>query len=117
MATKSAMEGLSRDDGIRKETLCGSESIARAVVDAGAAVVASYPGGPVTGIVEKLIELSASCDLYVEWSNCEKVAFEVALGCSLAGRRSVLSTASKSLVLRPTPRPSWPGVSPTSSTR
>jgi indolepyruvate ferredoxin oxidoreductase alpha subunit len=27
----------------------------------------------------------------VEWSNCEKVAFEVALGCSLAGRRSVIA--------------------------
>ena len=26
----------------------------------------------------------------MEWSNCEKVAFEVALGCSLAGRRSVM---------------------------
>jgi indolepyruvate ferredoxin oxidoreductase alpha subunit len=91
MATKSAVEGLSRDDGIGKETLCGSESIARAVVDAGVAVAASYPGGPVTKIVEKLIDLSASCDLYVEWSNCEKVAFEVALGCSLAGRRSVIA--------------------------
>ncbi len=26
----------------------------------------------------------------MEWSNCEKVAFEVALGCSLAGKRSVM---------------------------
>jgi indolepyruvate ferredoxin oxidoreductase alpha subunit len=61
------------------------------VVDAGTAVAASYPGGPVTKIVEKLIDLSASCDLYVEWSNCEKVAFEVALGCSLAGWRSAIA--------------------------
>ncbi len=91
MANKSDAEGLSGDDGIRKEILSGSESIARAVVDAGAAVAASYPGGPVTGIVEKLIDLSGSSDLYVEWSNCEKVAFEVALGCSLAGRRSVIA--------------------------
>ena len=91
MANKPDMESLSRDNGIRKEILCGSESIARAVVDAGAAVVASYPGGPVTRIVENLIALSASCDLYVEWSNNEKVAFEVALGCSLAGRRAVIA--------------------------
>ena len=91
MGNKSDAEGLSGDDTIPKETLSGSESIARAVVDAGAAVAASYPGGPVTKIVEKLIDLSASCDLYVEWSNCEKVAFEVALGCSLAGRRSVIA--------------------------
>ena len=83
--------GLSGDNETRNETLSGSESIARAVVDAGAAVAASYPGGPVTKIVEKLIDLSKSCDLYVEWSNCEKVAFEVALGCSLAGRRSVIA--------------------------
>jgi len=72
-------------------TLSGSESIARAVIDAGARVAASYPGGPITQIVEKMIELAAAGDLYVEWSNCEKVAFEVALGCSLAGRRSVIA--------------------------
>ena len=63
MANKPDMESLSRDNGIRKEILCGSESIARAVVDAGAAVAASYPGGPVTTIVEKLIARSASGDL------------------------------------------------------
>jgi indolepyruvate ferredoxin oxidoreductase alpha subunit len=91
MGNKSDAEGLGGDDTIPKETLSGSESIARAVVDAGTAVAASYPGGPVTKIVEKLIDLSASCDLYVEWSNCEKVAFEVALGCSLAGWRSAIA--------------------------
>lgn len=91
MGNKLDMKGLSGDNETRKETLSGSESIARAVVDAGVAVTASYPGGPVTKIVEKLIDLSRSCDLYVEWSNCEKVAFEVALGCSLAGRRSVIA--------------------------
>ena len=77
--------------GNKPITLSGSESIARAVIDAGARVAASYPGGPVTAVVDKLIELSASSDLYVEWSNCEKVAFEVALGCSLAGRRSLVA--------------------------
>jgi indolepyruvate ferredoxin oxidoreductase alpha subunit len=91
MGNNSDIAGMSRDDETRTETLSGSESIAWALVDAGAAVAASYPGGPVTKIVEKLIDLSKSCDLYVEWSNCEKVAFEVALGCSLAGRRSVIA--------------------------
>jgi indolepyruvate ferredoxin oxidoreductase alpha subunit len=74
----------------QQKTLCGSESIARAVFDAGTRLVAAYPGRPVTRIVETLIDLSAPSDLYVEWSNCEKVAFETALGCSLAGRRSVM---------------------------
>jgi indolepyruvate ferredoxin oxidoreductase alpha subunit len=78
-------------DDAHQTTLSGSESIARAVIDAGARVATSYPGGPVTGIVEKLIDFAASSDLYVEWSNCEKVAFEVALGCSLSGRRSVIA--------------------------
>ena len=77
--------------GTMPTILSGSESIARAVIDAGARVAASYPGGPITGVVDKLIELAASSELYVEWSNCEKVAFEVALGCSLAGRRSVIA--------------------------
>jgi indolepyruvate ferredoxin oxidoreductase alpha subunit len=53
-------------------------------------LVASYPGGPITGIVESLLDQSNTHDLYVEWSSCEKVAFEVALGCSLAGKRSVM---------------------------
>ncbi len=53
-------------------SISGSESIARAVVDAGVKVASAYPGGPVTAIVEKLIDLAVSGDLYVEWSNCER---------------------------------------------
>ena len=75
---------------LTSETLSGSESIARAVKDAGSRLVASYPGGPITGIVESLIDHAGEEDLYVEWSSCEKVAFELALGCSLGGRRSVM---------------------------
>ena len=54
-------------------TLSGKESIARAVVDAGAKLVASYPGGPITGIVETLIEQGAANDLYFfpRWSICD----------------------------------------------
>jgi TPP-dependent indolepyruvate ferredoxin oxidoreductase alpha subunit len=32
-------------NGVEQKTLSGSESIARAVIDAGARVAASYPGG------------------------------------------------------------------------
>jgi indolepyruvate ferredoxin oxidoreductase alpha subunit len=78
------------NERMKKAMFSGGESIARAIVDAGAKLVAAYPGQPITGIVERLVELSASNDFYVEWSNCEKVAFEEALGCSLAGRRSVM---------------------------
>ncbi len=91
MENGSKIEAPGADKEIKKATLSGSESIARAVLDAGVKLVASYPGGPATGIIETLIDLCASSDLYVEWSNCEKVAFEVALGCSLSGRRSVMA--------------------------
>jgi indolepyruvate ferredoxin oxidoreductase alpha subunit len=91
MGNGSKIEKPGADNGIRKATLSGSESIARAVIDAGVRLVASYPGGPATKIIETLIDLCMSSDLYVEWSNCEKVAFEVALGCSLSGRRSVMA--------------------------
>ena len=91
MADKDNANSPLEKSGTIPTTLSGSESIARAVIDAGARVAASYPGGPITGIVDKLIDLAASSDLYVEWSNCEKVAFEVALGCSLGGRRSVIA--------------------------
>jgi indolepyruvate ferredoxin oxidoreductase alpha subunit len=60
---------------MKTATLSGSESIARAVTDAGVKLVTSYPGGPVTGIIGTLIDCGVSSDLYVEWSNCEKVAF------------------------------------------
>ncbi len=68
----------------------GYESLARAVIDGGARVAASYPGGPATGVVETLIEEAAGGGLYVEWSSSEKVAFEVALGASTAGVRAVM---------------------------
>ncbi len=91
MTEKSSHTNPGENREFVQRTLSGSESIARAVIDAGTRVATSYPGGPVTKVVEKLIELASSCDLYVEWSNCEKVAFEVALGCSLSGRRSVIA--------------------------
>ena len=37
-------------NGIMPTTLSGSASIARAVIDAGAWVAASYPGGPLLGL-------------------------------------------------------------------
>ena len=49
--------------GIMPTILSGSESIARAVIDAGARVAASYPGGPIAGVVDKLIDLAASSEL------------------------------------------------------
>ncbi len=73
-----------------EKEMTGTGSIARAIIDGGARFAASYPGGPGTGIVENLIVASAASPIYVEWASCEKVAFEEALGCSLAGVRTVM---------------------------
>ncbi|HSC70688.1 MAG TPA: thiamine pyrophosphate-dependent enzyme, partial [Candidatus Methylomirabilis sp.] len=51
-------------------------------------VAASYPGTPATEILEVLGRYP---DLYAEWAPNEKVAFEVAMGASLAGARALVS--------------------------
>lgn len=68
-----------------KELLLGNEAVARGLYEAGVAVVSSYPGTPSTEITE----YAATYDeLYCEWASNEKVALEVAIGASVAGKRS-----------------------------
>ncbi len=66
----------------------GNEAFARGVLEAGAAVIAGYPGTPSSEIVENLAKASAERKLYVEWSVNEKVAMEVAAAGSFAGLRA-----------------------------
>ncbi len=70
----------------------GEEALARGAWQSGVAVVASYPGSPSSGIVASLIEMAKNNpeELYVEWSVNEKVAFDLAYGASLGGRRSLV---------------------------
>ena len=70
----------------------GEEALARGAWQSGVAVVASYPGSPGSKIVDLLIGLAKKNpdELYVEWSVNEKVAFDLAYGASLAGRRSLV---------------------------
>jgi indolepyruvate ferredoxin oxidoreductase, alpha subunit len=70
--------------------MTGSESLAKGIMDGGAKFAASYPGGPTTGVVQKLIDQGGAHDIYVEWASNEKVAFEEAFGCCLTGARSVM---------------------------
>lgn len=71
---------------ITREFLSGNEATARAAWDAGVEIAAAYPGTPSTEIVETLSHLP---DVYAEWSTNEKVALEVTLGASMAGRRAI----------------------------
>lgn len=70
--------------------MLGNEAIARGAIEAGVQVAAAYPGTPSTEIMETLARVAKEVDMYVEWSTNEKVAFEVALGASLAGIRAMV---------------------------
>lgn len=70
-----------------KTILSGNAAVARGVYEAGAEVAAAYPGTPSTEILE---EIAANYhEIYAEWSVNEKVAFEVAFGAALGGKRAL----------------------------
>jgi len=70
-----------------KTILSGNGAVARGVYEAGVEVAAAYPGTPSTEILE---EIAANySEIYAEWSVNEKVAFEVAFGASLGGKRAL----------------------------
>ena len=79
------MNMMVKDEAGARRLLSGDEAIARAVWEAGVRVAAGYPGTPATEILESLARYP---DLHAEWSVNEKVAFEVALGASMAGARA-----------------------------
>src|SRR3974390_483732 len=68
--------------------LTGNEAIARGAWEAGVKVAAAYPGTPSTEILETIAEFPAE-DLHAQWSTNEKVARDVAIGASFAGRRAL----------------------------
>lgn len=68
--------------------MLGNEAFARGAYEAGVKVSSAYPGTPSTEISENLAKYE---DIYVEWAPNEKVAYEVALGASFSGVRSLAS--------------------------
>jgi len=68
--------------------MLGTDAIARGAIEAGISYVTSYPGTPATQILEYIAKNS---NIPCEWSLNEKVAFEVAYGVSLTGRRVLCS--------------------------
>ncbi len=73
-----------------RKILLGNEAIALGLIESGCAVAASYPGTPASEILGSLARFrdENGLELHLEWSINEKVAFEVALANSWAGRRS-----------------------------
>ncbi len=73
---------------MKRQLLSGNEAVARGAYEAGVAVGAAYPGTPSTEILETLATYKG---VRAEWCANEKVAFEVALGASLAGLRALVA--------------------------
>ncbi len=71
-----------------KVLLTGNEAIARGAYEAGVGVAAGYPGTPSTEILESIVQYPK---IYSQWSPNEKVAFEVGVGASIAGSRTLVT--------------------------
>lgn len=71
-----------------KQLLSGNEAFARGVWEAGVHYATGYPGTPSTEILETLFRRE---DVRAEWSVNEKVAFDVAIGVSLTGKRTFVT--------------------------
>ena len=77
-----------------EQILDGDAAMAYGALAAGVKLVASYPGSPSSGTVEFLISRAEDHGLYIEWSSNEKVAMELAIGASIAGRRALVCVKS-----------------------
>lgn len=73
---------------MEKKLMLGTSAIALGAIEAGISYAASYPGTPATQILEYIAQNS---DINAEWSVNEKIAYEVAYGVSLTGRRALCS--------------------------
>ena len=71
--------------------LLGNEAIARGALESNVEVVASYPGTPASEIVDTLALIADEVGMHVQWSTNEMVAFEVAIGAAMCGKRSIAS--------------------------
>ena len=73
--------------------LLGNEAIARGAIEAGIDVFSAYPGTPSSEITDTLNAafsyLKGRMEYRMEYAVNEKVAFEVAIGASLAGKRGM----------------------------
>lgn len=71
-----------------KKILTGDEAFARGAYEAGVIFASGYPGTPSTEIIENINNYK---EIKSEWATNEKVAFEAAIGASLAGVRSLVT--------------------------
>lgn len=68
--------------------LTGNQAISRGFYEAGGVIASSYPGSPTVEIMETLKNYQ---EIYSNFAVNEKVAFEIAIGGSIAGARAMVS--------------------------
>lgn len=79
-------------DAIGKHVLLlGNEAIARGILEAGIAVVTTYPGTPASEIGDSISEIASQAGLYMEYSVNEMVALEVAAGAANSCVKSLVA--------------------------
>jgi indolepyruvate ferredoxin oxidoreductase alpha subunit len=76
------------------QTMTSAQALAHGALVSGVKVITSYPGSPSSETVEVLATLAERHALHVEWSSNEKVAMEIGIGASIAGRRALVCTKS-----------------------
>jgi len=76
----------------RSKVLLGNEAIARGLIEGGCEIVTSYPGTPSSEVLPAVITFREETGRIpsVEWSLNEMIAFQVALGASITGKRSAV---------------------------
>lgn len=71
-----------------KKLLSGDEAIARGAWEYGVRFASAYPGTPSTEILEAIAQYR---EIEAQWSTNEKVAFEIAMGASIGGARTLVA--------------------------
>lgn len=73
-----------------RKVLLGNEAIARGLVEAGCDVLTAYPGTPSSEILPAAAAFAdeLGTKTVIEWGANEKVAMEIALGATFAGKRA-----------------------------
>ena len=77
------------ETGTGSVMLRGDIAIARGALEAGVAFVTSYPGAPISGILQAIEGSPRKLGIVAHWSTNEKVALEEAFGASLSGQRAM----------------------------
>ncbi|MEN3064102.1 MAG: indolepyruvate ferredoxin oxidoreductase subunit alpha, partial [Candidatus Methanosuratincola petrocarbonis] len=82
---------VAKDSPGERHLLLGNEAVARGAIESNVEIAAAYPGTPSSEIVETLAQVADEVGMHVQWSTNEMVAFEVAIGGALCGKRSLAS--------------------------